>query len=92
MNSNYEVALKAEMKRVVRCFQRYTHEQRANHDTLHVGVRQRKAVGEFFYIHPEVPGKAFPKRGLAAAAALSPSVRADVDIVDASQSFQNPIK
>lgn len=73
MLSNYEVALKDEMKRVVRCFQSYTHEQRSNLDTLHVGIRQRRATGEFYYVHPDVPGKAFPKRGLAAAYALSSS-------------------
>jgi hypothetical protein len=76
MASNYEVALKAEMKRVTRCFQSYTSEQRANHaDSFKLGIRQRHAVGEFYYVHPDVPGKAFPKRKLAATYALSPAHR-----------------
>lgn len=72
MLSNYETALKAEMKRVTRCFQAYTHEQRSNHaDSRKLGIRQRHAVGEFYYVHPDVPGIAFPKRKLAASYALS---------------------
>lgn len=78
MTSNYENALKAEMKRVVRCFQRYTHEQRSNHDTLHVGIRQRHAVGEFFYVHPDLPKVAFPKRKRAAEAAMTAALNAVV--------------
>jgi hypothetical protein len=61
--SNYEAALKAEAKRVVRCFQRYTSDMRANHAASHrLGYLQRGAVGEFFYIHPDAPGIAFRKR------------------------------
>jgi hypothetical protein len=72
MASNYEVALKAEMKRVTRCFQSYTSEQRANHaDSFKLGIRQRHAVGEFYYVHPDVPGKAFPRRKLAATYAMT---------------------
>jgi hypothetical protein len=69
--SNYDVALKAEMKRVVRCFQSYTSNQRAdNAANFRMGYQQRRAIGEFFYTHPDVPNLAFPKRKLAAAHAL----------------------
>lgn len=72
MSSNYEVALKTERKRVVRCFQRYSSEARANHASSHrLGHRQRQAVGEFYYVHPNVPGRAFSTRMAAAVAALS---------------------
>ncbi|MEH3063840.1 MAG: hypothetical protein PGN33_14225 [Methylobacterium radiotolerans] len=71
MISNYENALKAETKRVVRCFQHYGSEVRANHQASHrLGHRQRESVGEFFYVHPDLPGRAFSKRKFAAAAAL----------------------
>lgn len=71
MDSNFEAALKAEAKRVVRCFQHFTSEQRANHAASHrLGFRQRESVGRFFYTHPDVPGLAFDRRGDAARAAL----------------------
>jgi hypothetical protein len=70
--SNYETALKAEAKRVVRCFQAYSSETRANHAaSFRLGHQQRKATGEYFYTHPSVLGVAFPKRILAARAALA---------------------
>jgi hypothetical protein len=70
--SNYEIALKAETKRVVRCFHLYSSEVRANHAASHrLGFRQRRREGEFFYMHPDLPNKAFPTRGAAANAALS---------------------
>lgn len=71
MVSNYAEALKAESKRVVRNFQPFTSEQRANHAASHrLGHRQRERVGEFFYTHPDVPGAAFTTRKRAAEAAL----------------------
>lgn len=70
--TNYEVALKAEAKKVVRCFQQYTSEQRANHAASHrLGYQQRQSVGEFFYVHPALPNTAFDTRGAAARAALA---------------------
>lgn len=66
--SNYDAALKAEAKRVVRCWQRYSSEQRA--DLAAASLKYQSAWGEFYYVHPDVPGKAFPKRGMAAEAAL----------------------
>lgn len=71
-SSNFEIALKAEMKRVIRCFQAYTSEQRSNHAaSSRLGYQQRKAVGQFFYTHPDIPGAAFDTRKGAAMAALS---------------------
>jgi len=69
--TNYEAALKAEMKKVTRLFQAYSSEQRANHAACHrLGYRQRKALGEFFYMHPDFPDRAFSTRKRAAVAAL----------------------
>jgi hypothetical protein len=65
-------ALAAERARVVRHFQRYTAEQRTTHAASHrLGHRQRTAIGEHFYTHPDVPGRAFPRRDLAARAGLA---------------------
>lgn len=71
-NNNYEAALKAEMKKVTRVFQRYTPRQRATlaASTCNVGHRKRLAVGEYFYTHPLIPNTAFEKRKQAAEAAL----------------------
>lgn len=66
--SNYAAALKAEAKRVIRCWQRYDHEQRSLLASASLKYRSRE--GEFYYVHPNVPGKAFSKRKLAAEAAL----------------------
>ena len=72
MPSNFEVALHAEMKLVERGFQRFSHEQRANHAASHrLGRLQRAAIGETFYTHPRLPGVCFPRRKLAALAALN---------------------
>lgn len=74
--------LATERKRVTRCFQRYTHDQRANHAASHrLGHRQRKAVGEYFYVHPDVPGLAFPTRDRAARAGLE-AVQATAGAID----------
>lgn len=69
--NNFEIALKGEMKKVVRCFQQFTSEQRANHAASHrLGHRQRQSLGHFFYTHPAVPNRAFDTRKRAALAAL----------------------
>lgn len=71
MNSNYETALKIETKKVTRCFHAYSSECRANHAASHrLGYQQRRATGEFFYVHPAFPNTAFPTRCAAAKAAL----------------------
>jgi hypothetical protein len=71
MASNYDVALKAEAKKVTRCFHHYDTDQIAllysrqgnpSRDALNRGV--------FFYIHPEIPNVAFSKRFDAAREAL----------------------
>jgi hypothetical protein len=71
MDTNYETALKAEMKKVVRMYQPYTSEQRANHAaSFRLGYKQRKADGHFFYMHPDIKGRAFDTRTQAAKAGL----------------------
>jgi hypothetical protein len=67
--SNYEVALKAEAKRVIRCWQKYDHEQRSL--LASANLKYSSPWGEFYYVHPDVPGVAFPTRGRAASAALN---------------------
>ena len=67
--SNFDLALKAEAKRVIRCWQRYDHEQRSL--LASANLKYRSGEGEFYYVHPDVPGKAFHKRKLAAEAALT---------------------
>ena len=70
-NSNFEAALKAERKNVVRCFHAYDSTTRANHAaSFRLGHRQREAVGEFFYTHPAIPNRAFQTRKAAALAAI----------------------
>lgn len=70
--TNFEVALRAERKKVIRCFHAYSSEQRANHAaSFRLGHRQRVATGEFFYVHPDVPNIAFPTRKAAALAGLN---------------------
>jgi len=69
--SNYASALKAEAKRVARCFQPYSSEQRADHAASgRLGHRQREAIGHFFYTHPAIPNRCFDTRGQAARAGL----------------------
>jgi hypothetical protein len=59
------------MRRVERRFQRYTSQQRADRAASHrLGHRQRQAVGEWFYTHPDVPDLAFDNRWAAAREAL----------------------
>ncbi|MFI6129471.1 hypothetical protein [Micromonospora sp. NPDC051141] len=60
-------AVALEAKRVVRQFQRYTSEQRADRAASHrLGHRQKTALGEHFYTHPGLPGVAFDSRKRAA--------------------------
>lgn len=67
MVGNYETALKAEMKKVVRCFHAYSSECRASHAaSFRLGYQQRRRTGEFYYVHPDVPGIAFSTRTRAA--------------------------
>ena len=71
-DSNFETAIKAERKKVFRCFQPYSSETRANHASSHrLGHRQRESVGEFFYTHPAIPNRAFLTRKAAAIAAVT---------------------
>lgn len=71
--SNWEVAYRAERKRVVRCLHHYSSETRANHAaSFRLGHRQRAAIGEYFYTHPDREGIAFPTRKSAALAAMIP--------------------
>ena len=70
-DTNYEIALKAEAKRVARCFNAYSSEARANHAASHrLGHRQRASTGDFYYTHPSFPTTAFATRGAAARAAV----------------------
>jgi hypothetical protein len=71
--SNYETALRAEAKRVVRTFHHYSADQRSTLACHRRTARSRKALdgGEFFYSHPDVPGICFHKRFEAARAAIS---------------------
>ena len=63
--------VKAEMKRVVRHWQRFDCDTRANMESSHrLGHRQRHQVGSFFYTHPDVGGICFEKRSVAARAAV----------------------
>lgn len=56
--------------RPVRCFQPYDSYTRANRLASHrLGHAAKKRVGEFFWTHPAVPGRAFPTRKAALAAA-----------------------
>lgn len=70
--SNYEEALKAERKKVVRCFHKHSSETRANlAASFRLGYQQRAEIGQFFYVHPAIPNRAFGTRGAAAAAGLA---------------------
>jgi hypothetical protein len=69
--SNFDAALKAEMKNVIRHFQRLDSDQ-ISLLYSRPGNPCRKALdrGEFFYSHPAVPGIAFQTRSAAARHAL----------------------
>lgn len=70
--SNYDTALRAEAKKVTRCFHHYDTDQNALLGARHQTRNSVKALnrGEFFYVHPDIPGIAFSKRFIAAAEAL----------------------
>ena len=54
----------------IRCFQKYTPEQRANHAaSRRLGYQQRQAIGEYFWVHPLIPDLAFHSRKAALNAA-----------------------
>lgn len=68
-STNYEAALKAEMKRVVRCWQSYSTE--SQNIIASASLQYRSPTGEYFYVHPDIPKVAFSKRKRAAEAALA---------------------
>lgn len=54
-----------------RCWQKFDHEQRANHASSHrLTQQQRSAFGEYYYLHPMVPNNAFPTAKAATTAAF----------------------
>lgn len=56
----------------MRGFQAYTSVQRADVAASHrLGHQQRHSTGEAFWVHPDLPGLAFPTRIAAARAALA---------------------
>lgn len=56
----------------VRCFQRFTSEQRADMMASHrLGRLQKQRVGEVYWTHPLVPNLAFPSKKAALRAALA---------------------
>ena len=56
--------------RAIRCYYHYTSEQRSDRDTLRLGHKQRKAFGEFYYVHPLRDDRAYPTRKQAEAQVL----------------------
>lgn len=74
---DYDAEVLRATRSVVRHFQRYNSEQRADRAASHrLGQQQRRAVGEHFYTHPHAPGRAFPTRRAAARAAVDAQVLA----------------
>ena len=69
MTGNYDTVLKSEMKRVVRHWQAFSTETRTI--MASASLQYRSPPGEYFYVHPDLPTVAFPRRGLAAKAAMS---------------------
>lgn len=70
--TNFDTALKEEAKKVVRVFHQFNTDQRATHAASRsLGYRQRKAEGQFFYMHPAFPKKGFSTRKQAAMAGLT---------------------
>jgi hypothetical protein len=70
--SNFEISVKEEMKKVIRCFQRHTSQERADLSASHrLTQNQRNSVGHHYYVHPDLPDTAFPTRKRAAVAALT---------------------
>jgi len=49
--------------KVTRCFQRFTHDERtARAASFRTGHNQKIAVGEFYYIHADLPNVCFRSR------------------------------
>lgn len=73
---------KQEARRVRRIFQGYTSETRAMHAASHrLGHRQRGAVGEYFYVHPERPDVCFPTRKAAVLAGLAAQAEREASVI-----------
>lgn len=53
----------------IRCYREFDAETRANLAWARTGYKARRAVGEFYYVHPRVPGRAFPTAKAATTAA-----------------------
>jgi hypothetical protein len=80
----------AAAREVVRHFQRYTSEQRANLAASHrAGPRRRAAVGEYYYTHPSLPKRSFPSRNAAAKAAAELSAAQMAASAKAQQSARD---
>lgn len=59
-----------ELLGIVRCFQKYTHLERADMAASHrLGYRQRQANGRYYYITTHRPDVGFDTQGQAVAAA-----------------------
>lgn len=68
--------LQDERRKVVRCFQRYTGQQQSDRRaSFRLGYKQRVSTGEYYYVHPDAPGKAFPTRGDAAIHVVAAGLR-----------------
>lgn len=61
-----------DIPKAVRCWQKYDHNTRANLASSHrVGFRQRDSLGEYYYIHPLAPDRAFDSPSAAYSYVLS---------------------
>ncbi len=70
-DTNFEVALKAEMRRVQRHYYQFDAETTTRLRAAERRNRRRSTEGEFYYTHPDLPGLAFPTRSAAAREALA---------------------
>lgn len=71
MASNFDAAVKAEAKKVIRCFHRYDSEVRSDRAaSFRLTQGQRASMGEYYYVHPAIAGVAFSKRFDAARAVV----------------------
>lgn len=69
---------KAESKKVTRCFQPYSTDERAAHAASHrLGHRQKEARGHHFYVHSDMPNLGFPTRDRAVRAGLARLAKQD---------------
>ena len=70
--SETQPTIEEEAAKVRRVWQRYSHEERANvRDSWRLGIRQREALGQYYYVHPALPDRAYRSRKQAALAALA---------------------